>query len=174
MSMSPETFSSVLQAFDPLLGVRWGSYVVRWVVDREAFIPNEERRFLKRRRARLYALMHHGDPDQRRTYQSLWRQVAEEDESAATGRRLIVMPEVLDRRVVDSLMWSDIRRYGGYSRMADEWDKQERAAANEAKRVQTNEDMARHSETFDALNFLRRRRSVELDRQERDLKVLLK
>lgn len=170
--MTPESFSRALTTLDPLLRVRWGNVICQWVIDRTGVIGPEEMSFLRRRSARLDGWIRSGTNTKPETI-SAHKGVTEEYLSASEGRRVILFCKELSAAVYNDLCAADIRRYGGYSRLADEIEKAE-AKAEEAKRKdEENRGLIVASETADIVNFLSRKRETKLLSGERRLSVLL-
>jgi hypothetical protein len=166
----PKFFVDLLAGLDPLLRVRWGSIIGSWVIDRQAFIPLTEKDFLSKRYARAIRITA-AEPTEKNI--SIRDGVGEELQSARDNRRVIFFCNRLDQEIYEQICAADIRRYGGYSRLADEIEEQERKAeAAKAKRhSETNIDMWK--ESYDQLSFLQRKRQTELLNGEQDLKKLL-
>lgn len=115
---APESITKLLTNMDPLLSVRWGPYAGKWVIERTAVTPITELRWLERRRERRAAWIRAGratDSD-RSDLQSL----SEEIESLKRGKRVILIVERVDMEVYNALCMGDIKRYGGYSRYAEQ------------------------------------------------------
>ncbi len=168
------SFQSACSSFDPLLSFRWSSRIGKWVVDRKALIPGTEIAFLTRRIARLEAAgrrVKTARSDSAVNFEL--HQTVEELVSAKEGKRIVFFTKTLDGRTFDALALSDLRRYGGYSRFADELEKSEALASEEGDRMFRNHMEGVHKETYEILSFLDRKRSTELDRGERRLEVLL-
>ncbi len=171
---SLSAFRAACNSFDPLLSFRWSPRIGKWVVDRKALIPGTEIAFLARRIARLEDAARRAKTSKSdSSVDSELHQTVEELVSAKEGKRIVFFTETLDRRTFDALAFSDIRRYGGYSRFADELEKNEALASKESDRMFRSHMEGIHHETYDVLNFLDRKRSTELARGERRLKVLL-
>lgn len=169
------SFQAACNSFDPLLSFRWSSRIGKWVVDRKALIPGTEIAFLTRRISRLEdAARRAKTSNSDSVVDSELYQTAEELVSAREGKRIVFFTKTLDSRTFDALAFSDIRRYGGYSRFADELEKSEALASEEGNRMFRNHMEGIHKETYEILSFLDRKRSTELERGERRLEVLLK
>lgn len=113
----------LLTNMDPLLSVRWGEHVGRWVIERTAVTPIVELKWLRRKRER----------EQRRINLGLAKKqdyvdfagICEELISLENGKRVIVMVDNVDINVYNALCLGDMQRYGGYSRYADKTDAEE-------------------------------------------------
>jgi hypothetical protein len=172
---SLSAFRAACNSFDPFLSFRWSSRIGKWVVDRKALIPGTEIAFLTRRIARLEDAARRAKTARSDSaVNSELHQTVEELASAKEGKRIVFFTKTLDSRTFDALAFSDIRRYGGYSRFADELEKTEAYASSEADRMFRNHMEGTHKEAYEMLNFLDRKRSTELERGERRLEVLLK
>jgi len=168
------SFQNACSSFDPLLSFRWSSRIGKWVVDRKALIPGTEIAFLNRRIALLESAARRAKTARSdSTVDSELHQTVEELVSAKKGKRIVFFTETLDKRTFDALALSDLRRYGGYSRFADELEKNEALASKEGDRMFRNHMEGVHKETYEVLSFLDRKRSTELEHGERRLKVLL-
>jgi hypothetical protein len=172
MSTPLAGFVTSLHAFDPLLSVRYGDVSRSWIIERKAFIPQDELAFLRRRRDRTARIMKTESPLRPVTVKTFVG-VSEELASAQDGKRVVLFAETLDSRVFDSLCLGDIQRYGGYSRYADEMDKQDSRDADAMEKRHSNEREELNRETFDQLGFLWRKRETELLSGERNMKKLL-
>lgn len=171
------SYVSMLQLMDPLLSVRWGGTIEQWVVERKAMIPDYEITYLRNRRDRTARWIREGrNKDKKAEWarvQSTHKELVEEYGSAMAGKRVIRFSTALDNRLYNELCMADIKRYGGYSRLADEWDKQDEKEDAETARAQREEGIAKGKEVYDILNFLERKRTDQLLNGERDLKKLL-
>jgi hypothetical protein len=121
----PEAITELIVAMDGLLRVRWGSHVGKWVVDRVAVTPVNELKWLLRRRDR-YAAWCKRSPEDAEKYRCDLASVLEEIVSAQDSppRRVILVTTIIDMKVYDALCLGDIKRYGGYSRYADEAERE--------------------------------------------------
>lgn len=157
-------FVNSIRAYDPLLSVRWGPYINRWVVERKAVITETELWFLTRRIERFYNWSH--DPkrpiQERAKLSEQILEMREELHSAQNGQRVVLMPRELNTLAFNVLCQMDIKRWGGYSRMADELESMESRKEADLDRQMANEREALHKHTYDVLNFLWRKRSSEL------------
>lgn len=160
MPAPSESFVNSLHAFDPLLDVRWGNHVGRWVVERKAFINDTEVWFLSRRVDRLHRWLLK-DPTHKKNL-AMYDEVREELIAAKNGKRVILMPKELSQQCFNALGLMDISRWGGYSRMADEMEKRESFEEADRDRQLANEREALHKQTYDALDFLWRKRLTQL------------
>jgi tRNA isopentenyl-2-thiomethyl-A-37 hydroxylase MiaE len=156
---------------DPLLRVRYGSVIGQWVIDRKAVMREDEVYYLARRaeRAKKIALR----PDATEATKEQAKGIMEEYLSARDGRRIIFFATKLDDNTYNSICASDMRQYGGYSRLAEEIEKQESRQEADKLRVESNENVALWKETYDQLGFLQRKKQDKLLQGERDLKKLL-
>lgn len=155
MFSSEERFEQSIQLFDPLLSLRKSSFLYgKWIIERKAHIPETEMEFLKRRRDRLRRFVNaESAPHKRARLNTIYSQVAEEFASAQAGRRVVLFADQLDRRIFDALVTSDIQRYGGYSRYADELEAAEKRREQQAERelARMRDDL--HAEAHDKMNF---------------------
>lgn len=168
------SFQSACSSFDPLLSFRKSSRLGKWVVERKSLIPGTEIAFLARRVGRLEAAARRAKTsrsDSSVNYELA--QTIEELVSARDGKRVVFFTPTLDGRTFDALALSDIQRYGGYSRFADELEKSEALALKEGNRMFRNHMEGVHKDAYEILDFLDRKRSSELEHGERRLKVLL-
>ena len=168
----PDWFVKNLAIFDSLLRVRWGAVMKQWVIDRESSIPETELQYLINREHRLHDLIS-GNPEVYGRHIPLYWNVAEEAASARQGRRVVLTTPVLNEDIFRTLMLSDISRYGGYSRYADELEASEAKAAAEKERAAANlrEDINR--ETADMLHYIWRKRENALLNGHRNMNYLL-
>jgi hypothetical protein len=170
-------FLTSLEILDSLLSVRWGEVIGQWVIQREARIPDTEMEFLKNRRERLRRFVNgFGTDRESEQYRRTWNAyvgVCEEYTSATASKRVILFTPELTPKVYDMLCASDIRRYGGYSRYADELEAKEIAAQNDKERIWENERKALHAEVYDQLNFIWRNKETELLDGQRNMQKLL-
>ena len=171
----PNWFVRALSSLDGLLSVRWGPRLEQWVVERKAYIPQTEVGFLSRRFIRVMEFSRQAKRKQKEKEDLLYqaRQVKEELDSALQGRRVILFARELNQDIFNNLCLSDITRYGGYSRLADDLEAAEKREEKERERVNFNEDITRHKETYDILRFLHDHCSVQLENGVNDLKKLL-
>lgn len=170
--LSPEQrFILNLQSFDPLLSVRYSDILQSWVIERKAYLRENEVYYLKRRLERTERLLR-ARPDSLEIRKSR-DGIAEEFLSAQRGARVIFFTRNLDRTCFDRLAMSDCQRYGGYSRMADEIDQLDKQEEKRQERKEMDELFGMNEEAWNQMRFLRDRRSVQLDHGERDLRYLL-
>jgi hypothetical protein len=157
-------FVNSIRAYDPMLNVRWGPYIGRWVIERKSVISETELWFLKRRVERFYNWSR--DPkrslSERTKHAEQLREVNEELQSAESGHRVVLMPRELNTLAFNVLAMMDIKRWGGYSRMADELERMESRKEADQDRQMANERQAVAKQTYDVLDFLWRKRSHEL------------
>lgn len=175
MRQPPNWFVRSLSALDGLLSVRWGQQLDQWVIERKAYIPQTEIGFLSRRFARTmeFSRQMKREKKERESLFHTALQVKEELDSSLQGRRVILFARKLNQDIFNNLCLSDITRYGGYSRLADDLEAAEKREETERQRVDDNENITRHKETYDILRFLRERRSTQLENGVNDLKKLL-
>lgn len=165
MTGSPAlSFEQSLKLFDPLLRVRPAKFLTeKWIIERKGYIAPVELWYLKRRsdRALRFSKNTH-DVKKRETLLKLHREVGEEYESARDGHRVVLIAGSLDRRVFDLLAAGDMQRYGGYSRFADELEKNEKAKEQALERELAGMRDDLHSEAHDKLNFAWRKKDDKL------------
>ena len=151
-----ESFQRAIHLFDPLLSIRASTYLPdKWIIERDAWVPEYEVAFLRRRRDRLAQFMKdEKDPKKLARTKEVFTEIAEEFESARAKRRIVLFTGSLDRRVFDLLAAGDTQRYGGYSRFIDEMEKREKEREEKLEKELTNLRDDLHSEAFDKLNFL--------------------
>ena len=172
--LSPAAFQQAINAFDPLLRVRWSSSVGKFAVERLGHIPETERKYLAQRKKRLAGLIPSKQGKEQEALRRVYGEVSHELEAAETrNARVIFFTEELNDSSYNALCASDITRYGGYSRYADELERREAAEEKERKRQTQNRMEDIHREAYDVLGFLQRRRSTQLEHGERDMKKLL-
>lgn len=161
--LAPDGFQRAIHAFDPLLSVRHGGVVGKWVIERKAFIPEMELMYLRKRGERTFHIARRkADVKERRKLLDLAAQITEEATSASRGYRVILFVDALDQRVFDMLAMGDIRRYGGFSRYIEEMEGNEARREKEQARQDANEREAVHKDTYDKLNFVWTNRETEL------------
>lgn len=165
------SFVKLLETMDANLNVRWGSYMKSWVIERKAIIPPTELDFLARRFERAGRFISVPDPDPKEV--EAYKGIAEEFQSAKRGYRVVVFASRLDMNTYNALCVSDIQRYGGYSRYADELEKSEELQREALERKYKNKREDMNKEAFDVLNFLWDKKSTLLEHGEKDLNVLL-
>lgn len=120
MSVPNEGFVASLTSMDSALRVRWGGCVGKWVIDRKAFTPIHELEWLRKRRAREAKRVVAGKST------TDLNGIKEEILSLETGYRVIIFTNVLNDEVYRNLCLTDITAYGGYSRYADEVEREVR------------------------------------------------
>ncbi len=140
MPLPPKGFVNTLQIMDPLLSVRWGDYVRKWVVERTAVTPIHELKWMIARRERESVDIRAGlaSKDDELDFAGLNEEIA----SLQAGRRVIVFAEQLTQQVFNDLCLSDIQRYGGYVRYTDsriEKKDAKRAAARKARNARNHD-----------------------------------
>ncbi len=172
---TPAAFESAARSFDRYLRVRWGDRIQQWVIERRAYIPDEEKWFLARREARTlrFSKETKRSDKERASLKITWQELYEENVSAKNDRRIILFARWLTDEIFDNLAASDIKRYGGYSRFADELERREAVEEKEDSRITLNENESAHKEAFDNMSFLLRRRSADMYQGERSLTKLL-
>ena len=166
-------FVASLEILDPLLRVRWGDYAGAWIIERKANIPADEVNFLHKRFERLDGIMRNPFHPQHDKMRDMYKGVAEEYLSAKSGYRVVMVTFELSDKTYNMLCASDMQRYGGYSRFADELEQAEQRQAEERRRVEQNEWNAIHKETYDMLRHVWDRQSTKLANGEKDLFFLL-
>lgn len=179
MPSPAEWFVNALGILDPLLRVRWSNDSSQYVVDRKALIPPDEIGFLRKREAGLWwQSQGHNLPvnipmkvlHQKRL---AWISCREELTSAEAGRRVIFSTKEITPQTYEWLCASDIKRYGGYVRFADELEAEESRAEADRQRVNDNKANAMHGEVFDMMQFLHRKKGVLLDSNCMDMQYML-
>ena len=165
-------FERMLGLMDSKLRVRWGAATGSWVIDRTAWIPLTERQWLERRLEHARRLCT-GTPNPDETYITAYKNLVEEVASMRDGRRVVFFATKLNNDTFNAICASDIQAYGGYSRFADELEKEEDAATERINRDLANKRENLHRETFDALNFMLTKRETQLLHGEKDLNTLL-
>lgn len=176
LGSAPEHFQASLNLFDPLLAVRAGKALQnKWVIERKAYISQDELYYLQRRRDRAFrSASRQLDAVKRAKTYDLACQIAEEFDCAQRGKRVICFVDNLDRRVFDMLVAGDLQRYGGFSRWITELEEQEIRQEKELSRQFSNENEARSKEVYDKLNFIWDHRESKLLQGVRSMKELLK
>lgn len=173
MPQAHSGFVKSLELLDPLLSVRWGNIIQQWVIERKSFIGNSEIEFLRRRSERTSKLIN-SKQNPSKVEISTYRGVSEEFISAKDGKRVILFANVLSDEIYNTLCAGDLRRYGGYSRYADELEAKEAREAKDKQRQLDNFNEALHKSVYDELNFVLRKRETELLSGKRNWKELLK
>jgi hypothetical protein len=171
--MLRSNFEKALQLVDPSLSVRWGSVINQWVVERTAVIPLTEMGYLTKREARLDKIVHDPHHPQCKIHFGTWQSCAEELQSAKTGKRVICITSVLSQQIFNAICQSDMQRYGGYSRFADELEAAEMKMYVDQERIAANEREAINKEVYDQLNFIWRKKEDLLLNGERNMNKLL-
>lgn len=132
MLEAPIGFVNGLRRMDDKLHVRW-SDSLSWVIERDSIFVQDEIKWLKKREYRLHRRVSSGQATEEEKTKLLL--VREELRSAANSRRVIITSKTLDQKLFNDICQADIRRYGGYSRYADEMEARE--AAEEASKWRT-------------------------------------
>lgn len=174
MPTPTEGFVNSLHAFDPLLSVRYGEHIGRWVVERKAYIAETEIWYLTRRTERMRVRCVENPTNVK--FRTEYDEIREELIAIRSNKRTVLMPKELNSQVFNMLAMMDTRRWGGYSRMADELENQDALKEEDRERQLTNENQARHKHTFDILSFLWRKRLTQLangDHLRKSLKELV-
>jgi len=173
MRTPPSSFVHALALVDPNLSVRWGDVLKQWIVESKAIIPTSELRYLTRRLARMERFAADPMHPQREQAAKLAKTIAEEVFCAKAGKRVICTTVSLNSQVFNAICAADSRRYGGYSRMADEMEKQEFIEAERTEKVLADQRNDLNREVYDQLNFLWRKRETALLAGERSMTKLL-
>jgi hypothetical protein len=166
-------FVQSLKSMDGLLDVRWGPCIGQFVIERKAVIPQTELGYLIKREKRLDAIVHDESHPQAKKKYTDWCSCVEELRSAKTGKRVICITSVLSDGIFNMLCQSDIKRYGGYSRYADELEAAELKMHEDQERIAKNTREAIHKETYDMLRFIWSKKETELLSGERNMNRLL-
>ena len=144
----PEWFVSALGAMDTLLRLRWGSHVGAWVIDRQAVTPITELKWLIKRRDRLQRWSRQ-DAKEAQKHKKDIASLSEEIVSmqSVPPRRVVLIVSELNPQTLASLQLGDIHRYGGYSRYADEMERNlaEENKAKHDKFLVTLDDLSREA-----------------------------
>ncbi len=173
MPKPPDWFIRAINALDPLLSVRWGQIIGQFVVERKAFISQFELQYLKNRAERLALLAKDTTRKDHKKLLDTYRGVAEELIAAQQGRRVIFFAKSITQDTYNMLCLSDIKRYGGYSRLADDLEEMETKAEKKIEKAAEDRRETVNREVFDILQFLFRKRSAALDHGHRNLNELL-
>lgn len=177
MPVPPVWFVNLLHANHPLLRVRWGSAASKFVIDQKGVIGPTEVYYLKRRKERLERWVAAARPDEAKHVTEKTRRtlvsVSEELTSALDGRRVIVLVDTITQQVYDAICAGEHARYGGYARFADAQEQREEAEDAERERVAEQQRYGLHSETYDQVDFMTRKKQAELQAGHRDLGYLL-
>ena len=166
-------FVQSLLLMDPLLSVRFGDTIQQWVIERKGFIATEEMGYLVKRERRLDQIVHNPKHAQAKSKFTDWQSCHEELISARAGKRVIMITSVLSQQIFNALCQSDIRRYGGYSRMADELEAAEMRMYADQERMRLNSQHAYNLEVADALQYIWRKKEDMLLNGERNMNRLL-
>lgn len=173
----PAGFRRALQILDGLLDIHWGAVLGQWVIDRKAVIPVSEIEFLRRRKARTKKFVNNppsdATPSQRQKHLDTYKGVSEELACARKGRRVILYTKELSPEIYNALCAADIKRFGGYARFADELERKEERAEEEAERVLGNKRHAMNQEIADQVHFLWRKRETDLLHGNQDMRQML-
>lgn len=124
--LPPESITNALSTMDPLLSVRWGEHVGRWVIERTAVTPIVELKWLRKKREREEIRCRR--PNATANDRLDLAGICEEIVSLERGKRVILMVDRVDAQVYNALCLGDMKRYGGYSRYADKVEADEFAA----------------------------------------------
>lgn len=169
-----EKYEQSLQALDALLSVRWGPTINQWVVQRKSFVGEEEIKFLKHERERMWHRMETGKDSEKDRLR--YPGIAEELACALDQKRVILFVDEFSNDIFRILALGDIKQYGGYSRYHDEQDQKiiqeenKRQKAMENQRLDLNREMFGRGGVHD---FIRDKRQTELQHGKRDVKQLL-
>jgi len=174
MDASAVRFQESLQSFDPLLSVRWGDFVQKWVIQRRSLIPDAEMKFLGNERRRLEGKVALGAEQK---IVDRYKGVAEEHECARQGCRVILFVSEFSPKIFDTLALGDIRRYGGYSRYTDKMDEVVEQQEKMKEREEENKRAVYHAEAWGRrgiYDFLTRKRLTDIHQfGVRDMRTLL-
>jgi len=83
------------------------------------------------------------------------------------------MPNEINQTCYDLICKGEHAKYGGYARFVDEQAIKEGQAEREAERLAENKRYDLHSETYDQVDFMTRKRQDALRNGHRDLAYLL-
>lgn len=162
----PAWFVSLLASNHPLLRVRWASHLAKWCIEQKAYVAPSEVYYLKRRKARLESWIANPKPGESARVTEKNRKtlaaVSEELVSALEDRRVICFPDALNQQTYDMICAGEHARYGGYARFAEEMETAEERAEGEAERLAENKRMAFHSENYEAVDFIGRKKTAAL------------
>jgi hypothetical protein len=171
----PKHFVTLLQSMDPLLSIRYGGTIEQWVIERKAVIGLEELKYMSQRRERLHKKIVNGTATKEDV--NTYKGVAEECDSARYGKRVIIFARELDRKVYDALCVGDLQRYGGYSRYADEIERNEAEEEVRKERALSAHNLEMNKECFGRFgihDFIVRKKQTELRQHGvRSIKKLL-
>lgn len=139
--MHADRFEQVLRGYDASLSLRWASLERCWVVERQERISPAERAFLEHNYLQP-------DPDKKRV---------EERISARAGKHIVLWTNTLDNRVLDSLKYQDVQRWGlevvdrdvrAKNRRKAEWRKRSKLLAEQGSDV-VHHILTKHSSEID-------------------------
>jgi len=170
----PEWFVSMLRLNHPLVSVRWGEWVGKWVISQRAYIHPSEIHYLEKRRVRLehwIAYPKGGEPTTK--HKNALKNVNEELIAARAKERILFMPDAINQAAYDMLCHGEHARYGGYARFCDAQEQEADRIAEDQERQEENKRFALHSESYDQIDFMTRRRQDALKNGHRDLGYLL-
>lgn len=163
----PGWFVDMLKLNHPLVSVRWGQHVARWVIGQRAYVHPSELFYLKRREARLQKWIANPSAGEATAITNKKRltlaNVSEELESARLNERILFMPDALNQATYDLLCHGEHVRYGGYARFADAQEQRDLNEEAEQERVKENKRLALTSEVYDAVDFIGRKKLAELN-----------
>lgn len=174
--MTPsKSFVNSIRGLDPLLSVYWGEHIHQWVIARKNHVPESELGYMRSRRNRLAGLIptFDGHPNQLEKMKNTWASLSEEIRTGENGKRIVLFARNLTPQVYDALVLSDMSRYGGYSRLADEMEDAEERLEKEIERKQSEQRQAMNKEAYDMLNFIWRKKEEKLLAGERDMQYML-
>jgi hypothetical protein len=160
MPTPSEGFINALHSFDPLLSVKWGDHIGRWVIERQAYIGSTEVWYMRRRTERFRVRVIN-NPDNV-AFRTAYDEIREELRAVENNKRVVLMPKELGSPCFNALGLMDIHRWGGYSRMAEELESQEAARERDQERMLSNERQALNKQAADIMGFLWRKRLTQL------------
>lgn len=168
-------FQTSLQTFDPLLSIRWGSYVEQWVIQRDSIVGDVEIKFLKNESGRLERKINSGVATEKMKVR--YYGIVEELICAKLGKRVILFTSSFGPKIFDTLALGDIQRYGGYSRYADKTDQESVIEEKKLDTDQKNKRESIHSEVWGrrgVYDFLTSKRQTDIHQfGVRDMRKLL-
>lgn len=170
MTKPPDWFVSMLRANHPLVSVRWGAWVGAWVISQRAHVPPSEIHYLSRRIARLERWITK-EPSVK--HSNALKNMQEELIAAKAGERILFMPQHITHDTYQMLCKGEHAKYGGYARFCDAQEQEADRVAADQERQQENKRFALHSESYDQIDFMTRRRQDALKNGHRDLGYLL-
>lgn len=179
MPRPAEWFVSAIAILDPLLRVRWSEATSNYVIDRKAVLGPTELYYLRKKEAGLWfncqaQNLPADTPNSKLTeYRMKWISIKAELESAEDSRRVIFIAKQLTKEHYNYLCTSDIKRYGGYARFADNLEAEESRAEADKERVMENKRNAMHAEVYDMMDFLHRKKGAYLDANCTDMHLML-